>query len=113
VTIDDANQLTASALLLPGLAVQVLPVDDELVVFDPLRNKLFRLNGTATFIWRSIETAPNVAKLVEQVQSHYELAGRAAWDVVQRFVTDLIDLGIVSADNTKERDRTTARDSAR
>lgn len=103
----DGDQLRPDSVVEPSLAVQWIPLDDEIVLFDPLRNKVYRFNGTGAFIWRCLERATTVAEIQRQVASEYRLDDGAAAEAIEAFLGELLDLGVAAAHVTAASDRDT------
>lgn len=52
-----------------NLIYEQLP--DELMIFDPARNKAFCLNQTASFVWRHCDGATTVAEMTELLRKDW------------------------------------------
>ncbi len=67
------------------LILEQLP--DELMIFDPDRNKAFCLNPTAAFVWRHCDGKTTVAQMTDLLREHWN---KPADEEVIWFALDLL-----------------------
>lgn len=94
---NDGDHLQPTTAVQPALSLQWISLDDEIVLFDPLRNKVYRFNGTGGFIWRCLEVSSTVAEVARQVGAHYRLSDESATETVDAFLNQLLELGLLGA----------------
>lgn len=61
-------------------------------------NGLINLNGTAAFIWKSVDAAPDEETIIEQVKEHFEVEQETAEQDVHGLLRELRLLGMVLDD---------------
>jgi len=66
------------------------PVQDETVILHQTEGAYYGLNATGTLIWRSIETATTVERLVALVTERFEVDPQTATRDVLTLVDDLV-----------------------
>ena len=67
------------------LILEQLP--DELMIFDPDRNKAFCLNQTAAFVWRHCDGQTTVSEMTELLSEDW---GKSVDEQVIRFALDIL-----------------------
>jgi hypothetical protein len=74
-------------------AVDVAPMKNESVLFQPQTNQFCLLNGTATFLWNQLERPSTVSELAQTLCQHFDgvSSAEAARDVEQT-VNELLSL---------------------
>jgi hypothetical protein len=99
----EADGLHPSTVVEPALSLQWISLDDEIVLFDPLRNKVYRFNGTGGFIWRCLEAGSTVGDIARHVGAQYRLSDESATETVDAFLNQLLELGLLGAQTASTR----------
>jgi hypothetical protein len=74
-------------------AVDLAPMKNESVLFQPQTNKFCLLNGTAAFLWNQLEQPCTVPELAQELCDHFD--GVSIPDAirdVERIVNELLSL---------------------
>jgi hypothetical protein len=72
----------------------------RLVVTDSARGLQFQVSGTGVDIWEALVAGTTVAGVVALLAERYDVDTRDATADVERFVTSLVDHGLVTALDT-------------
>jgi len=78
-----------------SIGVSSSSIDDETVVADSLANRFFRLNSSASFIWKNIGAGTAFPTITAAFQREYNVDEATAIEVVGLFITDLVEAGLV------------------
>lgn len=99
ITIDGQSRLVLDkgSVVQVGIGVESMDVDDEMVLYDTLRNQSYRLNAAATTIWRLLTKGPTFGQLVADFAPGAEssTASHEAEAALPAFLTDLADRGLI------------------
>ncbi len=85
-----------SSLFSRNTKVEMAPMKDETVLFNPANNKFCVLNVTAAFIWQSLEQPKTAEQIAAALAGHFANVGadQAQQDVV-RALADLQNIECV------------------
>ena len=79
-----------SSLFSRNVKVEVAPMKDETVLFNPANNKFCILNATAAFIWQSLEQPKSAEQIATAMASQFANVGlEQAEQDVRRALDDL------------------------
>jgi hypothetical protein len=99
ITIDEKSQLVIDkgSMMQAGIGVESMDVDDEMVLYDTLRNQSYRLNAAATTIWRLLKEGPTFGQLVEHSApgADSSASSREMEEALPGFLTELADRGLI------------------
>jgi hypothetical protein len=70
-------------------------VEGETVVLNPKTGEVHQLNAVASCIWRSMEQATDIDRLVEQLVDEFDVDQQTAARDVQRFLDDMLARNLV------------------
>jgi hypothetical protein len=75
-------------------SVEVAPLHNEVVLFDPQANRFCLLNATASFLWAEIEAPRSESDLAESVCRRFDGADmKTVSEDIQVVVSELLSLG--------------------
>ncbi len=76
-------------------------IQDEMVLVDPSKNILLRLNETASYIWERLESMSTQA-IAQAIEDEFDVSQSAAKKDVDKFIALLLEKNlIVSRETTK------------
>jgi hypothetical protein len=81
-------------------SVEVAPLKDESVLFNPDTNRFCLLNGTMAFIWEQLAPGASAEQISSALEGSFSGISRA--DVradVDMALAQLVDLGLATASN--------------
>ncbi len=78
-----------------SLGLNCIEMDDDIVVFDVLGNKYFRLNATGAFIWRLVLERSSFSQIANQLSRTYQLTTEKAEETASAFLEKLVSQGLV------------------
>jgi hypothetical protein len=82
-------------------AVDVAPMKDETVLFQPQTNTFCLLNVTAAFIWNQLETPRAVPELAQKLCDHFDgVSAPNAVQDVETIVNELLSLECLESSPT-------------
>jgi hypothetical protein len=73
----------------------VVPRGDEHVLIHPATGLEYRLNGTALFLWESLQEPTTMAALRERICGTFDIGAEAAAQTAETFVRRLWELGFL------------------
>jgi hypothetical protein len=83
-------------------SIEMAPLQDETILFDPGQNRFCVLNRTATFIWNQLATAPTTGALAAEICGNFSgIASETALLDADRTLQLLLSLKFV-VDESKE-----------
>ena len=82
----------------PREGVQALPLDDELVLYDPKDAQAHVLNATAAHIWTLCDGARTIEALAHSVAAAYALDYTQVHNDVHGLITSLANAGLLTLD---------------
>ncbi|GAA2011428.1 hypothetical protein GCM10009839_01890 [Catenulispora yoronensis] len=98
-TIDENSRLDIpkGAMVQHGLGIESLDVDDEMVLYDTLRNQSYRLNAPATEIWKRLDRGLAYEALVADFAAKDDSpqAPDGVEQTLPDFLTKLADRGLI------------------
>ena len=77
-------------------------LDGECLIYDALTANTHRLNETAFSIWKACDGAHDARAIAEDLTERYDVAPEAASENVERFIGQLVALGLVVAAHESE-----------
>jgi hypothetical protein len=81
-------------------SVEVAPLKDESVLFNPDTNRFCLLNGTMAFIWEKLDPGASVDEISAALAERYSGVSQAqVRDDVAQALAELVDLGLASTSN--------------
>jgi hypothetical protein len=91
-------EIHVSARVIRNPAVDVAPMKNECVLFQPQTNQFCLLNITATFIWNQLERSYAVSELAQTLCDHYDGVSSAdAVRDVEQTVNNLLFLNCLTS----------------
>jgi hypothetical protein len=79
-------------------AVDVAPMKNESVLFQPQTNQFCLLNVTATFIWNQLERPQSNSELAQILCDHFDgVSSPEAIQDVERIVSKLLSLNFLTS----------------
>lgn len=78
-----------SSIAVPGKDIVFTDFDGEGMIVDLNTKQYFKLNETATLIWRNLESAKSIQEIVVELQSRYEVTREHATSSVERLLEKL------------------------
>jgi hypothetical protein len=82
-------------------AVEVAPMKDETVLFQPETSKFCLLNVTAAFVWNQLETPHAVPELAQKLCEHFDgVSSPKAVQDVEMIVNELLSLECLVSSQT-------------
>lgn len=69
----------------------VLPLGEETIRF----NGMIRLNETAAFLWKELETEKDIPALVQRLTEEYEVSYEQAENSVKTFIDTMKQIGCI------------------
>ncbi|MGH7119991.1 MAG: PqqD family protein [Acetobacteraceae bacterium] len=79
------------------IGISTITIDGETVIHDHLRNANYRLNASGTFIWSRITPQITFTDLLAGIRAMHDVVPEATDRMVAEFLTELINLGVLSA----------------
>lgn len=77
-------------------SVEEAPLQNELMLFEPVTAQFFVLNSTMAYVWRNWDQHPDADDLAARIQSDFEGVDREAARMdVAAAVADLKNLGLL------------------
>ena len=73
----------------------IATVDDQLIVYDPMREQAHLLNHSAAAVWSAASSATSTGELTTLVADQFTVEPDEIDGDVQRVVLDLIDRGLL------------------
>ena len=80
----------------PVPSMTTMPVDDALFVYDETNNRFFRLNSSATAVYRCCDGAASVDEIVTLLTDQFPDDSANVRDDVEATVAELEELGLVT-----------------
>ena len=79
---------TEAALIPPPRRADIVEerFDDELILFDPRSGSTYRLNQTATTVWRGCDGRATTRQIAEQLTQTYDVELEQALDDAEQIV---------------------------
>lgn len=72
----------------------VVPVGDEFAMFSPRTGQYFRLNATATHIWRIIDGPHTIREICQTLLDVYDVDADTCESEVTALVRELVEQGL-------------------
>lgn len=93
-----------SAVVEPSLGLRGLELDDDLILFDQLTDRSFRLNSTGRRIWALLSERYTLGEVMGTLEREYGLDPSEAREVTNLYVAQLSELGLaaVQGETTRE-----------
>jgi coenzyme PQQ synthesis protein D (PqqD) len=91
-------EINVAAKVIRNPAVDVAPMKNECVLFQPQTNQFCLLNVTATFIWNQLERPYTVSELAQTLCDHYDgVSSTDAIRDVEQTVDNLLSLNCLTS----------------
>lgn len=87
---------SSPALGIPSKDVLVAHLAGEAVLLNLSDKRYYRLNETAAFIWKAIESGEKRDQLLASIVNEYEVDSSTASNQLDVVVQDLIDKGLIA-----------------
>ena len=71
-------------------------VEGETVVLNPKTGEVHQLNAVASCLWRSLEQATEIDRLVQQLVDEFDVDQQTAARDVERFLDDMLARNLVN-----------------
>jgi hypothetical protein len=85
------------------LGVMFSETEEETIIADLLSNRYFRVNATGAYIWRKAKTETKTfSDVVENLSEEYKLDPKVAEEVVQGFLEDVVEAGLLVSSGDRE-----------
>lgn len=70
-------------------AVSYRIVDDELIIIDPYRHKLLKLNDVGRAIWELLNGRHSIAQIIEKLKEEFDTEREVIEEDVCKFINSL------------------------
>lgn len=71
-------------------------LDDELVIYDLLTDRGFRMNPTGKFIWEKLGKEIPLGEVADQLAVQFKVGKRKAFEVCEAFAREMHDKRLIS-----------------
>lgn len=92
----DREKFSSDCIFQIQHGVSDIEIDDELIVGDLLRNRYFRMNSSAAFIWKSLGTHQSFGQLVDLISSNHGLERSKAEEFAADYLREAVALNILT-----------------
>ena len=77
--------------------IEEAPLQNDLMLFDPVKSQFFVLNRTMAFLWRHCDGTKSVGTMVESIRNEFAgVDGVPVETEMHEALARLVDLGLVT-----------------
>lgn len=76
--------------------VEFQQIDDEGILLDMESGRYYRLNETATEVWKTLENPASISAITDRLSDVYAAPPREIVDDVEQVLKDMTNMGVVA-----------------